>query len=154
VIVVSNASPIISLGAVNRLGLLRELFGEILIPQAVLAEVKSLDLSAEPWIIPRPLGNDFVSRALEGELDRGESEAIALAVELQAGLLLMDEHRGRRIASRFSLKVLGTLGVLVEAKSRQLVAEVRPILSDLRTKVGFRTEEALLQRILEAAGEA
>ena len=153
-IVVSNASPLISLGAVGRLELLHQLFGEISVPRAVFDETRSVNLRAEDWIVSRNVEKDFVSLALEGELDRGESEAIALAVELQADLLLMDERRGRRVASRFSLRVLGTLGVLIEAKRSGLLLEIEPVLNDLQTKAGFRTSSALNQRILEAAGEA
>jgi uncharacterized protein len=71
VIVVSNASPLISLGAVGHLELLHGLFGEISIPQAVLLEVKSVDLQTASWIIPRNISSDFLLRVLEGDLDRG-----------------------------------------------------------------------------------
>jgi predicted nucleic acid-binding protein len=153
VIVVSNASPIISLGAVGRLELLSQLFGEISIPRAVLEEVKSVDLRVVDWVIPTSLKGDFVPRALEAELDRGESEAIALAVELRADLLLMDERRGRQIASRFGLKLLGTLGVLVEAKRSGLLTAVTPVLNDLRTTAGFRVTPELYQQVLREVGE-
>jgi uncharacterized protein len=153
VIVVSNASPIISLGAVGRLELLSQLFGEISIPRAVLEEVRSVDLRVVDWVIPTSLKGDFVPRALEAELDRGESEAIALAVELRADLLLMDERRGRQIASRFGLKLLGTLGVLVEAKRSGLLTAVTPVLNDLRTTAGFRVTPELYQQVLREVGE-
>jgi len=153
VIVVSNASPIISLGAVGRLELLRQLFGEISIPKAVLDEVRSVDLSTADWVIPTSLKGEFMRRALEAELDRGESEAIALALELEAGVLLMDERRGRQVASRFGLKVLGTLGLLIEAKRRGLLLAVTPVLNDLRTIAGFRVAPELYQQVLRELGE-
>ena len=152
-IVVSNASPLISLGAVGCLELLHQLFGEISIPTAVLQEVRSVDLEAVAWVTPRNAKSDFMLRALEGELDRGESEAIALAVELQADLLLMDERRGRQVASRFRLKVLGTLGVLVEAKRKTLLPAVAPVLNDLQTRAGFRVSAGLYQQVLKEVGE-
>jgi uncharacterized protein len=153
VIVVSNASPIISLGSVGRLELLFQLYGEISIPTAVLDEVRSVDLRTVDWVIPMSLKGDFVPRALEAELDRGEAEAIALAVELQAGLLLMDERRGRQIAARFGLKILGTLGVLAEAKRSGLLTAVAPVLNDLRTTAGFRVTPELYQQVLRELGE-
>jgi hypothetical protein len=153
VIVVSNASPLISLGAVGRLELVRQLFGEISIPRGVLDEVRSVDLRTESWVILQSLRGDFMYRALEAELDRGESEAIALAVELQAGLLLMDERRGRQVASRLGLRVLGTIGLLVEAKQRSLLSTVAPVLHDLQTKAGFRVSAALYQQVLRELGE-
>lgn len=152
-IVVSNSSPLISLGAIGRLGLLNDLFGEISIPLAVLQEVRSVEISTESWIGPRTVELPLLSRALESELDRGEAEAIALAVELRADLLLMDERRGRRVAARFGLKVLGVLGILVEAKRRGLVQGIEPLLVELQERAGFRVSPALFQRALEEAGE-
>jgi predicted nucleic acid-binding protein len=154
VIVVSNASPLIALGAIGRLELLPQLFGEIFLPEAVLLEVQSVDLRQARWVLPRKLTNDFLLRALEGELDRGESAAIAMAVELKADLLLMDEHRGRQAASRMGLTVLGVLGVLTEAKRRGFVEKVGSLLNDLQTKAGFRVSSALAERVLQEAGES
>ncbi|HEX4959430.1 MAG TPA: DUF3368 domain-containing protein [Thermoanaerobaculia bacterium] len=161
-IVVSDASPLISLGAVGRIELLRQLFGEVSIPLAVLEEITAAGLErpgaaevqAADWIVSRALGSDFLPRALEGELDRGEAEAIALAVELRADLVLIDERRGRRVASRFDLKVLGVLGILLDAKRKGLLTQVEPVLEDLHTRAGFRVSPALYRRALEEAGEA
>jgi hypothetical protein len=153
VIVVSNASPLISLGAIGQLHLLHRLFGDVFIPAAVRQEIKSVEISTESWVVARKIELPLLSRALESELDPGEAEAIALAVELRADLLLMDERRGRRAADRFGLKVLGVLGILVEAKRRDLIERVEPLLIDLRERAGFRVSAGLLQRVLEEAGE-
>jgi predicted nucleic acid-binding protein len=160
VTVVSDASPLIALAAIGRLGLLRELFGSLSIPAAVHEEVVrgtgragAEEVSASDWVVVRKLGNDFLVRALAGELDRGEAEAIALAVELEAELLLMDERRGRTVAARFGLKVVGVLGLLIEAKRKGLLDRVEPILSDLLHKAGFRLSPELCRRVLEEAGE-
>lgn len=152
-IVVSNSSPLISLGAIGRLELLHELFDEVWIPLAVQREVRTVEISTKPWIRPRDVQRGLLVRALESELDRGEAEAIALAVEMEAGLLLMDERRGRRSASRFGLTVLGALGIVTQAKRKGLVERVEPILLDLRHKAGFRVSEELYRRVLEEAGE-
>ena len=152
-IVVSNSSPLISLGAIGRLELLHDLFGEISIPLAVLQEVRSVDISPETWIVSRDVGSPPLSQVLESELDRGEAEAIALAIELRADLLLMDERRGRRLASRLGLKVLGVLGILVDAKRIGLIEKIEPVLVELREKAGFRISTALYERALQEAGE-
>jgi uncharacterized protein len=94
-----------------------------------------------------------VVTALEDKLDRGEAEAITLAVELQADLLLMDERLGRAEAARFGLRFIGILGVLIEAKGRGLLQRVEPILDALQHDAGFRVSEALRARVLQAAGE-
>lgn len=160
-IVVSDSSPLISLAAVGRFDLLRQLYATISIPASVHEEVTravglagAAELANADWISRRPIGNDFLARALDGELDRGEAEAIALAVEFRADLLLMDERRGRAVAARFGLNVVGVLGMLIEAKSKALLDKVEPILSDLHRKAGFRISSELYRRVLEVAGEA
>lgn len=77
--------------------------------------------------------NHVVVHALQSELDAGEAEAIALAVELQAELLLVDERRARVVATRLGLNVVGVLGVLVEAKHKSLIPHLKSILGDLIT---------------------
>ncbi len=160
-IVVSNSSPLVSLSAIGRLDLLRDLYGAITIPQAVHDEVV-VQGPGRPdpprsggidWIIRRDVSDPDVVTALEGQLDRGEAEAIALASELQADLLLMDERLGRTEAARFGLRVIGVLGVLIEAKGRGRLQRIEPILDELQHDAGFRVSEALRARVLQAAGE-
>ena len=119
-IVVSNSSPLVSLAAVGRLDLLRELYGVITIPQAVYHEVAvrglgrpgAAEVQTLDWIVRGDVSDPAVVTALEGKLDRGEAEAIALAAELRADLLLMDERLGRAEAARFGLRFIGILGGL------------------------------------------
>lgn len=160
-IVVSNSSPLISLGAIGRLALLRDLYGAITVPRAVYEEVAvqghgrpgAVEVQSFAWIESREVGDPNVVRALQGKLDRGEAEAISLALELAAGLLLMDERLGRNEAARFGLRFIGTLGVLIDAKARGHLREVRPVLDELRTDAGFHMSEMLLARVLQVAGE-
>ena len=160
-IVVCDASPIISLASIGRFDLLRQLYGKVCVPGAVYEEVTSAgeragagELVSADWVERRTLGNDFLARALFGELDHGESEAIALGVELGADLLLVDERQGRAVAARFGLKVTGVLGVLVEAKRKGLLDRIEPVLEVLQAEAGFRISPDLRRRVLEEAGEA
>lgn len=122
--VVSNASPLINLARIGRLELLRELYAEIHIPDAVWQEVvvagaglPGAELVANAvWIKRHGVTNATLVRALRQDLDAGESEAIALALELEAGLLLMDESLGRETARHLGLRFIGIVGMLVEAK--------------------------------------
>jgi uncharacterized protein len=160
-IVVSNSSPLISLAAIGRLELLHELYGTITIPRAVHHEVAiqgierpgAVEIQTLDWFVCRDVTDPNVVTALEGKLDRGEAEAIALAAELQADLLLMDERLGRTEAARFGLRFVGILGVLIEAKRRGLLQRIEPILDELHHDAGFYMNEALRARVLQESGE-
>lgn len=160
-IVVSDASPLIALAAVGWLRLLPVLYGEVLIPEAVHREVTianprapgAAEVGVAEWIGVQPVRERALIAALSVELDPGEAEAIALAVQSGANLLLMDERRGRAVAARLGTRVIGVLGVLIEAKKGGVLPAVRPVLDALATGAGFRLSEALYHRVLEAAGE-
>lgn len=102
----------------------------------------------------QPVRDRALIQALALELDRGEAEAIALAIESGADLLLMDERRGRAVARRLGARVVGVLGVLVEAKQRNLLDAVGPVLNALVAEAGFRIGAELHVRVLQAAGES
>jgi predicted nucleic acid-binding protein len=112
------------------------------------------DLQEAEWILVHPVNNSFLVRALEGELDQGEAEAIALALEVGGDLLLVDERRGRRAALRLQVRILGTLGLLIEAKIKGLIPAVQPILDELLHRAGFRLSPDLYARVLQETGES
>lgn len=158
--VVSDASPIINLAAVGKLDLLHALYDEVLIPSAVQEEITAFsdqpgarEVRELAWIACRPCSRQDLVRALRGELDAGEAEAIALAVETNADLLLIDERRGRRAAARLGVNRIGVLGVLIEAKSKGHLQRVAPVLDALRQEAGFWISEKLYSRVLAQAGE-
>lgn len=102
---------------------------------------------------PYTLQNQFLVYTLRRDLDRGESESIALALELGAGLLLLDEREGRHAAQRLGIKVVGVVGVLLEAKSHGVIPYIRPHLDALRQNAGFYLKESLYQSVLVLAKE-
>ena len=160
--VVSNASPLINLARIGQLELLRELYGILVIPEAVWLEVVVEgtgqpgwdEVKAATWITTQAVVNKRLVQALQQDLDAGEAEAIALAVETEAELLLMDERLGRESARHFGLRYVGLIGVLVEAKRKGLVRAVRPYLNELRDIAGFRIRDTLYIRVLQDEGEA
>lgn len=100
----------------------------------------------------RPLSQPLAAQILRWRLGNGEREAIALAVELQADFLLLDELAGRRAAISLGPKVLGTLGILLQAKERNLIPAVKPLVEQL-LGFGFYADEELIVRVLQSAGE-
>lgn len=144
-ILVSDTSPINNLAAINQLHLLHQLYGMLFIPEAVYRELTdpsfpvagATEVQTLDWIQTRAVSDYPLVESLSNELDIGEAEAIALAVEIQADQVLIDERRGRLIATRLNLRYTGILGILVEAKSQGLIAEVKPLLDALVHEAGF-----------------
>lgn len=100
-----------------------------------------------------PIDHAQVARLLE-ELNTGEAEALALATEVQADAVLIDESVGRRVAARLGLQTVGVLALLVQAKQRGLVGAVAPLIDELDTRIHFRVSEQVRRRVLADAGEA
>lgn len=160
-IVVSNTSPIINLACIGQLDILRQLYGSIAIPESVYREIAvtgsgaagSREVQTLGWIETKKTMNCLQVAALQIELDKGEAEAIVLALELNAELLLLDERRGRTVASRLGLKSVGILGCLIAAKHMGLIPSIKPILDNLIVNAGFWVTENLYMRVLQTAGE-
>ena len=112
------------------------------------------EIEKASWIQVRSATNHELVQALRQALDKGEAEAIALALEIGAEFLLMDEHLGRETALHMGVRCIGLIGVLVEAKRRGLVGEIRPLLAALRDVAGFWVSEALFRRVLQDEGES
>ena len=89
------------------------------------------------WIVARPIRDNATIRLLTASLDPGEAEAIALAVEMKADWILLDETEGRRAASLAGLQVTGILGILLRAKQRGEIPLLKPELEALRTRARF-----------------
>lgn len=161
-IVVSNTSPIMNLAIIGQLNLLNRLYGKVFIPEAVFQELSTVDseesgllrIQLHSWIEKRFITNHFLVDALLLDLDVGEAEAIVLAKDIKADLLLIDERRGRTIASRLGLKVIGLLGVLVEVKRMGFISRVKPILDELIEKAGFWISSQLYKHVLYEVGES
>jgi predicted nucleic acid-binding protein len=160
--IVSNASPLINLARVGQLDLLQQLYGELTLPEAVWREIvlegagqpgaKAVEAAA--WIRVQPATNRELVQALRQELDAGEAEAIALALETKAELLLMDEHLGRETALHMDVRCIGLIGVLIEAKRIGVVDSIRPLLDSLQDVAGFWISETLYQRVLQDEDES
>lgn len=159
--VVSNTSPLTNLAAIHQFELLHLLYDQIHIPDAVWEELNSqgkrwpgsAEVSAAVWIETHTVRNRSLVDVLRRDLDAGESESIALALELGADMILMDEKEGRHAAQRLGLKVVGVIGVLLEARSRGFIEHVRPQLDALRQIAGFYMKDSLYHAVLVLASE-
>ena len=157
-IVISNNSPLVGLLGLNLLSLLRDLYTEVWIPRKVEKEFLKKDpivrqevLENAPWIKTVNL-TDPRTAAVHTELDDGEAEALALANEHNARLVLLDEKRGRQKAKKIGLMTKGTVGVLLEAKEEGLIDVIKPFLIQLQAN-GMHLNESLIKDALQDAGE-
>lgn len=155
---VSNTTPIISLLKLDRLELLQKIYTQIYIPTAVFDEIEAgkakgyyKDLSEIDWInIIEIQDKQAVKYFLD--LDAGEAEAIVLATELNADLIILDEKLGRFHAKHADLKVTGTIGILIKAKTVGLIEKLEPLLNELIDKDVWISEK-LKTEILKKVGE-
>lgn len=160
-IIISDTSPIINLAAIGQLRLLPKLYGTVVIPQAVYNEIViegtgqtgSTEVAQADWIEVKQIVNHPLVTSLEGELDIGEAEAIVLAVELKATLLLIDERKGRIVANRLGINSIGLLGILIKAKHEGMISAVGLLMDELRNKAGFWISDELYNYALQVAGE-
>lgn len=160
-IVVSNTSPLTNLAAIGHFELLRKLFGEIHIADGVWQELNKgvkrhpgrQEVESSPWVHRHEVSSHAVTTVLRRDLDLGEAETLALALELKADLVLLDEQEGRHAAVRLGLRPFGVLGILLQAKRQKEIEEVRSPLDALRQQAGFFVGERLYRQILKEAGE-
>lgn len=156
--IVSNTTPIISLLKLNRLDLLQKIYNQIYIPTAVYSEIEAgkakgyyKDLSHIDWIsIIEIQDKQAIKYFLD--LDAGEAEAIVLATELNADLIILDEKLGRFHAKHADLKVTGTIGILIKAKSEGLIEKIKPLLNELTDKdvwISEKLKNEILKKVLE-----
>lgn len=156
--IISNTTPIISLLKINKLSLLKKLYGKIIVPFAVYQEIEEgkdkpyyTDLFSINWIEIKKIQNSK-SREYIFDLDKGEAEVLILAKEIDADLAILDEIMGRRYAKQLGIVLSGTIGVLLKAKEKGYISSLKNILSEL-TEKGTWLNPKLISKVLEIAGE-
>lgn len=147
--VVSNTSPLQYLHAIHQLSVLEQLYGRIVVPQAVMAEIDTgrwsgydvPDCRAYPWLIPDTVAIPAMLRLITN-LGAGEAEALALALAAPTDLVLLDDALARQVAASQGIRYTGTLGILIQAKHHGLVAAVMPLV-EVMQDAGFRVSDGL-----------
>jgi len=137
---------------------LKELFSEIIIPDSVEKELAAIPsqlklVNSKSWIKTESITNTELFYELLKHLDDGEAESIVLSIEMEAELLLIDEKKGRRIATEYGVKISGLIGVLIKAKEQLLISELKPVLDKLVYEIGFRINPKLYAEILQLVKE-
>ena len=160
-IVVSNTSPLTTLAAIQRFDLLSALYQEVHIADGVWQELNSggrhwpgsHEVAEAEWVQRHTVQNQELVMALRRDLDCGEAETIALALEIGSDLVLIDEREGRHSAERHGLRILGVVGILVEAKVAGYIELIEPELAAVKARAGFYLSDALYIKALNLAGE-
>ena len=157
--VISNSTPIIHLAKIGQLDLLKVFFGTITVPQMVWKEctfpgasrpeIESI-LSAD-WIKVVKI-NDRIVTLLRHDIDHGEAEAIALALERKASLILLDDSDAREKARLYHLPITGTVGLLLRAHHEGLLISFTETLNELESS-GFRLNAKLKEKLLKEVGD-
>ena len=162
--VVSNTSPILNLAVIGRLSLLHDQFGEALIPNEVLDELRIQEnlpgshemrkALKEGWLIIQEVTDQSLVRVLQRELDIGEAAAIALAVQVKVDWILLDEKEGRKIAKSLGLQVAGILGILLRARREGKLQSMQKAMDQLRDMAGFHIGAELYDDLMRKSGES
>lgn len=160
--VVCNTSPLILLAKIGRLDLLYRLYDQVVIPVPVLDEVGARSTAEttaiealvenQTLVVEIEPGSAELLESIPADLGAGERAAIAVALETEADLVILDDRAGRRIALQKGLSVTGTIGILIEARARNMIPSVRGELDRL-IEAGMWIDEAFYDRILQEFDE-
>lgn len=152
-IVISDTSPLTALLSTGEADILPQLFTEVVIPEAVRDELRRSHSQLPPWLRVAVVQNQAQARQYAQIVDAGEAEAIELAKELHADQLLMDERKGRRLAVREGVAVIGLLGVVLLARRNQIIPSARALIERLQQEAGMYLAEDIKEAALISVGE-
>ena len=155
--IVSNTTPIISLASIGKLDLLKKLFKEVIISQAVYAEIKAregygYEEVESDFIKIKSIKGDIYRDLLLNQLDLGEAETIIIAKEINADFVIIDENIGYKIARNSGLNAIRTLSILLKAKEKGIIQELKPALDEMISK-GRWYSKRVYESFLSRAGE-
>lgn len=148
-IVIADTSCFILLDKINELDLLQKVFKTVTTTKEIANEFNK---PLPTWVTIQAATNHRYAELLEIEIDKGEASAIALALETNDSLLILDDQKARKLAERLKLKYTGTLGVLLKAKERDILPAIKPLLQKIQ-QTNFRFSEKVFSEILREANE-
>lgn len=148
-VIIADTSCLIVLAQIGELNVLKEIYSEVLITPEIEEEFKDILPS---WVKVIEVEDKKRQNILELELDRGEASAIALCLEQEECLLIIDERKGRSIAKKLNIKITGTLGILLKAKELGIIFSISEVIGKLE-KFGFWMSDTLKEKVLKQAKE-
>ena len=154
--VIANTTPLIALANIGKFNLLQRIYGEVMIPVAVVKEIKSEPtrtlVASSEWIRVCTIKDDRKHNLYKSRLHAGEVEVMILAEEQSADLLLMDDKAAKKTAKFMGFNVTGTLGILLKAKREGYIEEIKPLLKKLILD-GLFISDTLMRLTLTQANE-
>jgi len=148
-VVITDTSRLIVLDKINGFDILHKTFANIVTTSEIQ---KEYGLELPSWLQVREVKDVMLKEVLSASVDEGEASAIALAMETSNPILILDDLKGRKLASQMSLDFIGTLGLLIKAKEYGVIPAVRPYIEKMQT-TNFRISPSLVNLILEKTGE-
>lgn len=147
--IISDTSCLIILSNIGELQLLQKLYGQVFTTVEIAQEFGEI---LPEWIVIKGAADIHKQQLLELQIDKGESSAIALALEMSNSTLILDDNKARKIANQLGLHVTGTIGIIVRAKLNGIIPSIRPILEKIR-QTNFRLSVEVEILALKAAQE-
>lgn len=148
-IIITDASCFILLDKIAGFDILRQCFQNVVTTPEIQQEFGS---ELPEWIEIRPVRDTTLQEVFKETVDPGEASAIALAMETSNGVLIIDDLKGRKLATKMALSFMGTLGLLVKAKEYGVITSVKPYLDRIQA-TNFRISSSLVDLVLEKTGE-
>jgi len=143
--IISNTSCLIVLDNIGMLDVLKELYGTVFITEEVSKEFSK---TVPDWIEVRKVSDNKYLKLMKNFVDLGEASTIALAVETDDIVIILDDLKARKLAQKLNLKITGTIGVLIKARERNIITSTQEVLNKLRNE-GFRISDEIEKEFLK-----
>lgn len=147
--IISDTSCFIILSKIEELDLLRKIYGQVITTTEIAEEFKQ---TLPDWVIIETVSDKYRQRILEMQIDKGESSAIALALETPESILILDDDKARKVARNLDLTYTGTIGIIIKAKLNGIIPSIKPCLEKIKN-TNFRVSVELELLALELAKE-
>ena len=148
-IIISDSSCFIILTNIGELELLHKVYGQV---------VTTIDIASEfgeplpEWVEIMPVADKYKQQLLEMQIDKGESSAIALALETPGSTVILDDYKARKIAAQLGITYTGTIGVIIKAKLKGIIPAIKPLLQKIK-QTDFRLSPEIEIQALKEANE-